>query len=251
MSVCAVMILMDNLELFCGNDLVIDTFHIKHPTAREIIDFGIDKYMAGITLFTVIPSQLMSELHKSGIDFEFITQYDLFNILFASEDYKDFMEFLTGYSDFELYIDTSNGDRFVASQSADVVINSDLFYTISDFLLLINNIEKPKPITPASELMKEMFIKQDKNKKEAEAKKSKNTKNNSQLLNIISSLIIGSNGSVTFFNVWDLPIYSLHYLIKRVHKVKFHDSISTLRYAGLIDTSKLKDDEIAWDGNLD
>jgi hypothetical protein len=107
----------DKLALYRGQDYKInDNIVIHQPTLGEICDFGEKKYYSIIQTLTAIPSDMKSQLDDIGIDYEEISDFELFILLIKTLDIND-TKIIFGdldLSKFDLYTDKSNDETVLA-----------------------------------------------------------------------------------------------------------------------------------------
>ena len=78
---------IDELQLYVGRDFQVnDYIKIYIPRVGEIVDYGEKEYYQMIYLLTSIPSDMKSMLADSGIDYEEISDFELFFMLTRSLD---------------------------------------------------------------------------------------------------------------------------------------------------------------------
>jgi anthranilate/para-aminobenzoate synthase component I len=110
---------VDKLSLYRGEDFKInDNIIIHQPTLGEICEFGEEKYYSVIQTLTAIPSDMKSQLDDVGIDYEAISDFELFIILSKTLDSND-TKIVFGDLDlsrFEVYTDTTNGETVLAQK---------------------------------------------------------------------------------------------------------------------------------------
>ena len=117
------------------------------PTVDEIFNFGDQKYYNMVQSLTATPFDLMVELDDIGIDYETITDYQLFvlmmqsiafeeadtSILFQNLDLKKFKE----------AEDLSNGEHILFDEENDIKIDQMIALEICN---VIRKIQKPRDI---------------------------------------------------------------------------------------------------------
>ena len=70
---------MDKLALYRGQDIYINKYLImKQPTIGEICDYGEEQYFNMISCLTQIPSDVKYPLFKIGLDYETVSDFQLF-----------------------------------------------------------------------------------------------------------------------------------------------------------------------------
>ena len=70
---------LDDLQMYFGHSLRIDDrITVKHPRIGAIIDYGEQRYRRIIGALTTSPSMMISVLDDMGVDWETISDFELF-----------------------------------------------------------------------------------------------------------------------------------------------------------------------------
>lgn len=240
---------MDKFSLLSGDDFTTSNgINIKHPKLNDIKYYGESKYMSFVNLFCLKPHELMVELWDSGIDFEDISQFELFLMLYSSskEDCNELFASLMGLFDIQYGFkkDTQEqaiGARSIVDDDAYYIIDERVFNEISNYFQIIHcRDDGEKAPKFKNQSTKEMYIEMEK------GLKSDRDKNDSVLTSAISALVWGNNGAVNWDNVWDLYVYQFYDGLKRISKIKHYDNTMNGIYHGTIDQKKVNMKEINW-----
>ena len=93
----------DALQIYRGKDFIINEKIIIHqPTLDEICDWGEEKYFSFIYNFTATPTDKKYQLHLAGIDWNEISDYELFLSSYKMFT-KDYSSIVFGDLDFEAF----------------------------------------------------------------------------------------------------------------------------------------------------
>lgn len=242
---------LDEMSLLFGEDFVInDKLKIRHPTIREIKDFGEKEYINIIHLFCLKPYDLMVELDDAGIDFAEISNFDIFMMLYQSEHYFKGLNWLLsrdGKSYFFIKGYNENSQEFVLyDPDSGIVIDKYIYEKISKFIRTINYISDKTEYNPAKKSTRKFLIEQ--KREERQLKKNKE-EFRSMLTPLISALVWNSNSKYTFESLLDLKMYQLQDGIMRINKIEDFRGKLTGINTGNIDTSKLNFANINWAAN--
>lgn len=241
---------MDEIKLLRGDDLRInDKLVFKHLTINQVIDFtdenGEENYFSLINLFIVRPYEMMDILYDSGIDYEEMTEYELFISLFRSGKYDEFLKLLIGDLNFTVCAKTDTNEIVLYDSINDVMIDEKTYYQIREFIIKIHHIHLKEIYKAGNETIKKFRI----NQKRKERKKHQNEKFQSQLLNLVTAITVGTNGSVTFFNVWDMPIYPAFTALNTTLKLQNYSNTMFGVYTGNISLKDVPKDTLDWTSN--
>ena len=109
---------MATLNLLYEHEYVInDKIKVVIPTVGQVLD-NEDEYYSMVTAFTAMPIDLMVQLDDMKIDFEKITDYDLFIILFNGLRLQNISLILKDidFSKFILDIDEEKQELFLIDE---------------------------------------------------------------------------------------------------------------------------------------
>ena len=126
-----------------------DDIIINIPTVRQIRDEDYEgvSFWKETNLFTQTPSDMISELDSVNIDFEEISDYELFIFLFLMnkkiENPSKCMLF-TNFSFWNLEVCEINGISCLSDENGKVIINESVYNDISKIITMITGHEKTK-----------------------------------------------------------------------------------------------------------
>lgn len=239
---------MNEVRLLRGDDLVInDKITIKHLTVNQIVDFanlenGEERYFALINLFLLRPYDLMDKLDDIGVDYETMTEYELFISLFRTGQYDNDIKLLIGDYNFKATSRTDTNEVFLYDKDKLVMINEDVYLSIKKYLSKMHYINLPTLPKAGNKAIKKYRI----DKKRKERKNQENKEFHSQLFDLVSSIMVGTDGSVTFFNVWDMPIYSAYTALIKTLKLQNYMNTMFGIYTGNISSKDVSKDTLNW-----
>lgn len=255
------------------------TISFKHPTVQDIWDldkshFGLhseEMYYSMINIFLTDPYQYMVYLDDKGLDYEKVTPFQLFVMLFEDR-LKMYSNYLKAHPDedingslvndiyfrsFKFFMDVDSfavvamdDDSKVIVYDNEVIINEYNFDYIYDFVKSVNGIPDIERIYPEDEWAKQILIEDERERlKKLKLKKDKvneEDKNIDRLGNLLSSITWTCNGGVTPFNRNQLHMYDLIDGIHRTDKLLNYKNIMVGLYSGCLDKKKIKFKELHW-----
>lgn len=240
--------LENELKLYFGDDYQINEHIIlHHPTVGDIVELGENAYFGTIHTFSLIPSDMKSQLWDMGICWEDISDYELFcmlvlsqtltvsktQVLFGSLDFTKFVPYTLPETDeCILYQQTENGDVF---------LDENDYLKIASAVRKIHGI-KPKVERAGSRVVREILIEEDRRK----LQKLKEESNKSTLVPLISSLVNCSEFKYDLDGIRKLPVYAFMDSVNRVQIIKSSTALLQGCYSGMIDTSKIDKKELNW-----
>lgn len=216
------------------------------PQIYEIIDFGEDQYFNLLNIFTRKPYDIAVELFDSGIDYQSITEWDLF-FQIASKIPIELSCIIFGkinFQDFIKCINKENGMKILVNKfNNSIRIDEIIFKKIVSYLRYSHFISEKVEYDVGNNAAKEFLIDRMRRKQKKLLKdyQSGKIKKQSQISNMIKYCV--SNCvlpyDLTIIKNMKLDIlYEFYYLV--IYN-KERDSLISGIYNGSIDTSKMKD----------
>lgn len=203
-----------------------------------------------VNLFIITPTDMISELDSNGIDFQAISEFDLFILLF--DKYKECMKLFEDilFKSFNLHeleikkVGIGKDTRFIlADKNGTEIINepiyNDLCVLIAD---MVGQIRTP-PKQFGNEYAKKMRVKQDYKNKE-KLRKQNNTSKYDIMGAIILRLVCNANFPYDFDTIQNVTIHDLIYSLKQVDKDIRVTDLMQSRLVGN-DLSKIPQEELS------
>lgn len=230
---------VDELSLYAGEPVnITDKIIMKVPTLGEIRKFGDNNYFSFVQTFTATPmdENMMVFLDSMGIDFNHISNFELFILLvqvmpkgaeLLFENNIDFSKFKLKMTEDEMpYLENSD----------DAVINEGIYNLILANMRAINNISTPK-ITRVKDdpVQKAMAIEDAKNQLESRKRKAMFKSSGSILLPVISSMVNSEGFKHDEKTVFDMNIFAFWDSVNRISAIKNADNLYRGLYNGCLD----------------
>ena len=136
---------VDELALYFGDPFVInDKISVLQPTVGQIADYGERKYFSVIHTLTSIPSDMKSQLYDLGLDYEQVSDFDLF-LMLAPTLSQDVTKLVLGdidLSSLKPYMSNQNGMPVLANKETGVVIDMLIYERIVNYLRKVHGLKK-------------------------------------------------------------------------------------------------------------
>ncbi len=227
----------DKLQVYRGKDFIInEDIKIHQPTLDEICDWGEEKYFSFIHSFTATPTDLKYQLSLVDIDWNEISDYDLF-LLRANLFEKSESEILFGDLDFKKFriAEKENGEIVLYDKESDVLIDHSIYQIMVDYIRkshnLIKNVERAMTETTRIVLLEEA-------KEQYEMNKDKEY--SYILLPLISTLTNMEGFKYGWLDVWNMKINAFMDAVTQVTHIKNADLLLSSGYSGFgIDLKKV------------
>lgn len=228
------------------NDYAVnDKISVHVPTVDEIFDFGDQKYYSMVQSLVATPFDLMVELDDIGVDYESITDYQLFLLMLesisATEDDTSILFGELQLKDFQEAINPKNKERILWNKEQDIVIDQMIAFEICTAIRKIHFWKLPEG-RAGNAAAKEYLIERNRKKKMRLAKKPYK----SFLENMIISLVNTEEFPYNYETVMGLSIYKLNASWRQIQKKKHWEQTMNGVFFGTVDTTKINLEKINW-----
>lgn len=222
-----------------------DRISVHVPTVEEIFNFGDQKYYSMVQSLISRPYDLMVELDDIGIDYEKITDYQLFvlmlesiavtekdtSILFGNLDLKNFQE----------AVNTKNNENILWDKENDIIIDRITAIEICNAIREIHFWEVQLG-RAGNNAAKKYLIERNRLKKARLAKQPYKPYLNSLIIPLVNT----EEFPYDYESVMNLSIYKLNASWKQIQKKKQWDYTMNGAYSGTVDISKLNIKKLCW-----
>ena len=237
---------LDALQLYCGQPYKINDYvTVKHPKFGQIMEYGEARYRQVIGALTSTPSMMISILDDIGIDWEKISDFELFAIYLRNGLTDDDCAFIfDGLRLSEFKLDKlESGQLILRSVVSGNVIDSLMYRRIADFLRRIHGM-KYVVRKAGNAFTKKVMISDDRRTREQALREQ--TESDSSLLPIISALVNSPGFKYKLSEMMDLPYFMLMDSLHRLSIIKQSDALLNGAYCGMADLSKVPKEEFNW-----
>lgn len=240
----------DELKLYFGEEYPItDQITIFHPTLGEIIDMGEKEYFHVIQTLTCIPSDMKSVLWDMGVDYDTISDFDLFRMMAPTlkpeQSYILFHD-TVDFSKMRQYKNEKTDQIVLADIENNIIIDEYVYLKIVLYLRKMHSI-KPKVEHAGTKNAKQIMILLDRQDRE----KAKSKPYSSRLFPLISSLLNSPGFKYQKKDLKQVHYYEFMDCAKRISALKSADALLQGVYAGNVDVKKLSNGKKELDGFRD
>lgn len=217
---------------------------IKQPTIGQIIDYGEQQIYSMIAPFVMNPTSCRVMLWDNGIDWNKISEYELF-----LSTYKALAEYDTSimFNDIDFaslnHYQDKNGNDILFDKNSGVFINEEIYKYMSQYIRTMFNMH-PKVEKAKGKTTKEWIIEEEREKRLLELKDE--NKKSSMLLPLISSMV---NHHGFKYSTKELENVGIVEFMDSVQRLQIYESSIALMsgmYSGMVDTSKIDKNEFNW-----
>lgn len=237
----------DMLQMYMGYDFVYnENITIHQPTLGDIIKLEEKNYWSVVHTLCAIPSDMKSQLWDSGIDYEEISDFQLFIMLTRGMSVELTRIFFgdLDFSKFNLAIDEENDNMILVQELEDgrqIVIDEYVYLCLVNHLRKMHNL-KPKIEKAANKTTKMILI--DLDREDRQIKQNKESK--STLLPIISSLCNSAGFKYKKTELAEIGIVEFFDSVQRISTINTATALLHGCYGGMIDASKINKDDLNW-----
>lgn len=240
--------MIESYKLMMGVNIPIShNVELVHPTVRQVFELGEDAYFGQVASFVATPTDLMVELDDVGINFEEITEWQLFVMRFPTLQNTIMKDLLVG-------LDLTRAEALVG-ETGEVIIFDPVTMGMLDeahFRILCEYVRKIHGLSRNVEEFGNEFSRKMVIDIERETRKHKAYKPHEPfLMNYLSALINCADSKYDYRNIWDVPFYVFMDAVKRVQKVMEFKGLMSGMYSGMVDVKKIDMNKISWIGSLE
>lgn len=236
---------LDELKAYFGEPFHLNSkITLYSPTVGDIIEFGEQRYYSVVHSLTCIPSDMKSQLFDSGIDYEEISDFELFCMLtrgLTQEDTKLLLGDLD-LSKFEVCINTQNGLKLLYDRQNDIKIDELIYYKIVSYIRKLHNI-KPKVEKAKNKTTKKILIELDRQRIE-QKKKDKNI--TSTLKPLVSAMMRYPGFKYKSSELKECTLYEFMDTVMGANVYVSSTALLKGIYGGMVDSSKVDKKQLDW-----
>lgn len=239
----------DELQMYYGLDYKIDDqIIIMQPTIGEIIRFGEHRVMSSIMPFVCNPTSYRLQLWDMGIDWNKISDYELFVMLIQASKKED-TSLIFGDIDFSSlkpFVNTISNEVVLMDEEQHLMINEEKYMHMREYIRLMFN-QYPKVEKAKGRVTKEAIIDEERMNLINSKKLNKNKKNKSIYLPLISAMVNHPGFKYKKNELDDVGIVEFMDSIKRLQVYESTTALMSGIYSGFCDTSKMNlNKELNW-----
>lgn len=241
---------VNELALYLGdNQKVNDKITIYQPTIGDICEFGEDRYFAMVSTLCAIPSDMKVQLFDMGIDYDSLSDFELFSSILSRILSQEETRLLLGdidLSKMDVAVNDENGNVILVDNSKGIVIDEFLYLHIVKIIRKMHNIV-PKIEHAYDNRTKKLLIESDRQMQAINARKPKK----STLLPLISTMVNMPGFKYKTNELKEIGIVEFLDSVKRVPMLQTTNALLHGCYGGMIDASKINKEELNFFRDVD
>lgn len=222
-----------------------DAISIYVPSCGEIYDYGENEYYRIVQLLTSVPYDLMVQFDDIGVDYETITEFQLFLMMLESfMIQKKDLSIVFGDLNFQtLKMDKNNetGEGIIIDSQNRCVIDKSTQIEISNVIRKIHFWTKNEKKAGNAEA-KKYLIERNRLKQKRAAKKPFRSFLDEGIIKMVNTEEFKYN----YEQCMDLSIYKFNASLQQIPKKKNWEQTMNGAYFGTVDLSKINMEKIHW-----
>lgn len=243
----------DRLPMYFGDPFIIDFNDLKgkviiySPTIGDIVEKGETRFYTSLNILTTNTTANRLMLWDNGIDWNEISDFELFSMLIKGID-KEIASLFFGDLDitkFERYArqNEDNVEMILYNEESDVEINERAYFYISQYIRTIFNYFPEEKLTN-SNFLKKAFIDKDKRQKDInEYKAKKGDDLGSHLQSQISSFICHPGTKYKLRELKEVGVCEFFDTLQRLQIYESATACMKGMYSGFVDGKKIKPED--------
>lgn len=227
---------------------------VYSPTIGDIIRVGEKRFYATLSIFIGNTTQYRVPLWDMGIDWNVITDFMLFVMLYKNIDH-DVSKLMFGDLDFSKFepvmkkIDPDSeedGEVILWDEDDQIEINYDVWNHFSQYLRAVTNTFPEEKITN-SDFLKDWYIKKDKrNIEHMKEQEAQGKVKASSMQPIISACVNHPGFKYKLKELKDVGIFEFFDSVNRLQIYEHSTAVMKGMYSGFVDGSKIKPEDYNW-----
>ena len=235
---------IDFLKIYFGDPYTVnEKIVLRQPTLGEILEYGEREYWSFVYAITSISSDFKPELFDKGIDYETVSDLEMFHMMSARIT-PDKSKILFGdidLSKLKLYRQKNNDELVLFDEDSGVKIDRRLNMIIQGYLTTLHNIKK-KVEHAGNFMTKQIMIEDDRQRKARNAEKPWK----STLVPLISAMVNNAGFKYDIEHVRNMKLFAFMDSVARISAINTSNLLLQGAYAGKIDMNKVDKKSLDW-----
>lgn len=244
----------DKLKLFFGEPYEInleDTdgkIIMTQPTIGDVVELGEQRFYSNLNIFTTNTTSFRLQLWDQGLDWNEVSDFDLFSMLVGTADKEIYGLFLPGidFSNFNVFQKQVEGSdekvRILYDIENKIEINEQVYFHISQYLRNVFNIFPDEKLT-TDRIMKKWFIEKDRRELNNKMSKADKDEDESSLLALISACCNHPGFKYKSSELKELNVYQFYDSVKRLQIYESTTALQKGLYSGFLDSKGIRTED--------
>lgn len=243
----------DYLQMYFKEPYVIDLENTRgklvvyQPTIGDIISLGEERFYNTLYIFITNTTTYRLMLWKSGIDWNEISDFELFLMLYTGIDNEVSKLFFPdiNWEDFNLYEkqDNEKTSMILYNEKDNIEINENVYNHFSQYLRNVFNIYPDEKLTNNA-IMKDWFIQKDKRQLEINKEKEKmGKKEESSIQSIVSACVNHPGFKYKLHELRNVGVCEFYDSVKRLQIYESTTALMKGMYSGFLDAKEIRPED--------
>lgn len=236
--------------MYFGDPYVIDvedaegSLTIYQPTIGDIVRLGEKKFYSTLSIFITNTTTYRLPLWESGLDWNVVSDFQLFTMLYKSID-PEAEKLILGdvdITEFGLF-QKNESEVILYNPSLNIEINENVYNHMAMYLRTVFSMLPEEKYTD-DPILKQWYINKDKRDKEiGEIKEERGEAKEASIVALISSCVNHPGFKYNLQELRDIGVCQFYDSVKRLQIYENTTSLLKGMYSGMIDGSKIKPDD--------
>lgn len=218
---------------------------LRVPTVGEVLAFGEQQFYGLATSLIATPFEMRAQLHLSGIDYETVSELELFfNILTGAIQSGQTLDLLfegVDFSRMRMACDQTSGNLAMLDESGSVVIDADGHNAIADGIRKFLFLEKPKHVA-GNQSAKKYLIERAVQKFLRQQKKPYKP----VLEDLVIALVNTAEYKYNYEQTLGLNMFQFNASVHQIPRKIHYDHLMGGIYAGTVDSKNVSQKDLNW-----
>lgn len=245
----------DYLRMYFGEPYEIPTPNDKvltviQPTIGDVIAIGENDFFATVNVFVTNTTQFRLQLWDSGIDWNEISDFDLFVLLYKTINQKvaDLLFDNVDFSKFTIAQKNDTGEIVLINSESGLVIDKQVYDELHAYM------QEMFKMKPENEFTKDRMLKQwwiDKDRREAARRATKKDESHFSIQALVSSMVNHPGFKYKLQELREVGVCEFYDSVQRLQLYEQATALMKGMYSGMIDGSKIKPEQYNWMKSFD
>lgn len=235
----------DTLQMYFGQDYVVDlesaegSIVLHQPSLGDIIELGESKFYGSLNPIVTNTTSYRSLLWDLGVDWNEISDFELFKTLYKSIDSEVSMLLFNGFNITNCQLMNKlideNEQVVLYDEQTNTEINEEVYFYISQFFRYCFQIFPEEKFTK-DKMLKKLYIQKDKAQAKRQAEKGENS---NSIQSVISACVNHPGFKYKLTELKEIKIYEFYDSVKRLQIYESSTALMKGMYSGFVDTKHI------------
>ena len=240
----------DYLKMYFGDPLIIPTpdgqqITVTQPTIGDVIRIGEDRFFGTLNVFITNTTQFRLQLWDSGIDWNEISDFELFILLYGGidQDVADLLFQDVKFADFTIAQKQDDQQEIVLVNKINgLVIDKEVYDTIHHYLQEMFKM-KPENEFTKDKILKEWWVNKDRREADRRALKPRE---NFTIQPLVSSMVNHPGFKYKLQELREVGVCEFYDSVQRLQIYESATAVMKGMFSGFVSSKDIKPDQYNW-----